>query len=162
MVVMIKRTHKFPVIILYVLSHIVITNFVFAKDYIPGSETSFTLVKPITIPARSSSIYIQKNVVTRDESRIDFYYANCLFEQATLAKNDEIIKPDKFNVSETRLSRIPETQNLFEYQTLFYLTSEKTNKKYTLECQHWGEWSDWYLTREQIQDTIKVYFKINP
>ena len=45
---------------------------------------------------------------------------------------------------------------------MFYLTADKSKKKYTLECQYWGGWSDRYLTRELIQNTIKVYFKINP
>ena len=137
-------------------------NTIFAADYEPHSKTRFILIKPLTIQSGTASVFIQKDVATRNEALIDQYHANCRFEQHALAIDDYTIKPDKFIVTDSRLSRDPVTRGTYEYITLFYLTAEKSKQKYTLECQHWGEWSDRYLTREEIQDAVKEYFKIEP
>lgn len=157
---------KVPSLALFLAAMLMVTGLVInpvdAKDYEPGSETSFTLIKPLTIPSKAASVFIQKKIATRNEALIDQYHANCRFEQYALAIDDYIIEPDRFIVTDSRLSRDPVTRGTYEYITLFYLTAEKSNKKYTLECQHWGEWSDRYLTREEIQLTVKEYFKIEP
>jgi len=147
-----------PLSILGILSE----NIIFAADYEPDSKTRFVLIKPLTIKAGTASIYIQKDVATRNEVLIDQYYPNCHFEQRDLATTDLDIELDEFIVTNTRLSRDPVTRGSYEVITLFYLTAKKSKKKYTLECMYWGDWSDRYLTREQIQDTLKAYFKIIP
>lgn len=159
---MVKLTLNLSCSELLVIFSLVIVYPVYAIDYEPGAETSFTLIKPLFIPARSASVYIQKNIVTGDESKIDHYYANCVFEQHALSKNGEFISPDTFLVTDTRLSRDHVTEGLYAYITLFYLQSKKNQKNYTLECQHWGEWADRYLTRKQIKNTVKGYFNISP
>ena len=147
-----------PLSILGILSE----NNIFAVDYEPDSKTRFVLIKPLTIKSGTTSVFIQKDVATRNEVLIDQYYPNCLFEQRDLVTADLIIEPDDFVVTNTRLSRDPVTRSSYEIITLFYLTAKKSKNKYTLECQYWGDWSDRYLTREQIQETVKAYFKIIP
>ena len=137
-------------------------NNIFAKDYEPDSKTSFVLIKPLTIKSGTASVFIQKDVATRNEALIDQYYPNCHFEQPDLATTNLVIELDEFIVTNTRFSRDPATRGSYEIITLFYLTAIKSKKKYTLECQYWGDWSDRYLTREQVQNTVKTYFKIIP
>lgn len=137
-------------------------NAISAAIYEPDSKTRFILIKPLTIQSGTASVFIQKNVATRNAALINQYHPNCHFAQRNLAIGDLVIEPDNFFVTNSRLSHDPVTQGSYEIITLFYLTAEKTKKKYTLECQYWGDWSDRYLTREQIQDTVKAYFKIIP
>lgn len=149
-------------VMLLMLYSVIIVRPVYSVDYEPGSETSFTLIKPLIIPGGAASVFIQKNITTRNEALIDQYYANCRFEQHALAMDDYTIEPNNFIVTDSRLSSDPVTRCTNEFITLFYLTAEKSKKKYTLECQHWGDSSDRYLTREEIQTTVKEYFKIEP
>ena len=148
-------------ILLFILNSIIYSSHACAADYEPLPGTIFTLIKALTIPDKATSVYIQNKIATRDERLIDQYYANCLFEQHDLAKGEKVIPPDKFIVTKTMLSREYSAVNSFKFITLFYLTSHSNKKEYTLECQHWGELYDNYLTREQIQETLKVYFVIN-
>ena len=147
-----------PLSILGILSE----NNIFAVDYEPDSKTRFVLIKPLTIKSGTASVFIQKDVATRNEALIDQYYPNCHFEQRDLATADLVIEPDDFIVTNTRFSHDPVTRGSHEIITLFYLTTKKSKMKYTLECQYWGGWSGRYLTREQIQNTVKAYFKIIP
>ena len=139
--------------------------------------SKLVLNQPVTIPAGTASVYIQRGQIVPYNGR-DTYYANCKFEVETIRSAAYTVQPDEFVVSKVRqrieLNRHFEPGTLVAqtgdssgdvtskyYARLFYLESTKQPDVLRMVCGRWDyrAFSN-HLTIQEIRSALGDMFTL--
>jgi hypothetical protein len=122
---------------------------------IPKGST-LSLNKKLTIPHNNTHAVIQYAEETTDNDRHD-YDVNCRLDFKKFGPRT--IEPEKFKVTRTEDGQNWVSQpSILRFYTEIYLSSDKATDVIKLECQEYGDQTDYHFTVKEIETALGNYF----
>jgi hypothetical protein len=143
-------------------------------------DSRLVLEQPITIPHPGVSVWLQFGKVLSGPP--NQYEPACKLEMRERTESSRTVAPDTFRVTKVEQAswavsadspfrhaalkvagRQEDSPMAYEMRTILYLESARQPEVYRLTCQHWDRpWFPQYLTVNQIGDTLRGLFRIEP